>query len=264
MNYIYTSRDAYNGCLSLYSKEEAEQRGYINWKIADTTIQKNNMKAIKPTKHSHSKYVQIAFTNITKRGTGRVLPRLNTPKEEDEYEEDMDILPTGIQVSTKIIITTKENVYNPPQPSTISIVIANFNFEDNTIWPPLISKKASICEIMSAYMNASPQMIIRVNMMDTSSVDGDWSICGSEEIPHDDNEDEEEEEDWEILSSVHSPFMKRKTIDNNSTTIIANDEKMTYAEMVRHNPIVTRPVDIKNLQKIVFVPLNMSSINSWT
>ena len=141
MSFTYTSKDAYNGCLSLFSDSEREHRGGF-----ENTFSK--IKITGGVKKIPNGF-EFKISRITSAQCSRH-PLLGTLID-DRFEETGAEVPTSyprfdgvsdyIIPSTayaKIVLTTDTSLFPAQQQRyTVTLQISNFDFADLAAWPPL-------------------------------------------------------------------------------------------------------------------------------
>lgn len=124
MALVYTSRDAYNGCLSLFSDEEALHRGFSKMRISGDVSKTANGYEFKISRISAAHKLPILVNDdYEKNGL------------DPEACSDYTIPNTAY---AKIILTTDASLFpSQQQRFRVTLQFSNFDFTDLAAWPPL-------------------------------------------------------------------------------------------------------------------------------
>jgi hypothetical protein len=151
MSFSYTSRDAYNGCLSLFSQSEAEHRGggVSNLLFNKMKISGDISKTSTGYEFNINRITAVQSNNCHKPNKLPLLlddsMELNDGSGGDYTDTDTDysngisdyIIPTT--AFAKIILTTDTTLFPSQQRNSykVSLQLSNFDFSDLAAWPAL-------------------------------------------------------------------------------------------------------------------------------
>ena len=138
MSCIYTSKDAYNGCLSLYSEAEAALRGQVHrMRISGGIVKTDNGYEFNISRiTTNTSRKKPAFVSLPDAKPSS-LPSLLDDRQDEELKDIADyVIPATAYA--KIVLTTDTSLF-PSQRLryNVTLQISNFDFSDLAAWPPL-------------------------------------------------------------------------------------------------------------------------------
>lgn len=133
MSFSYTSQDAYNGCLSLFSESDAIHRGFAGALFNKMRITGDISKTSTGFEFMISRIKSSPCQRDLK---GSLIDdRFDMTGNNEEYRDY--IIPTNAYA--KIILTTDTSLF-PSQKTpryAVTLQFSNFDFSDLVTWPPL-------------------------------------------------------------------------------------------------------------------------------
>lgn len=165
MSCIYTSQDAYNGCLSLYSEAEAALRGRVDrMKISGGIVK---------TDSGYEFNISRITTNTSRKNPS--CPTTNKPPGlpsllDDRHDEELKDIADYMIPSTayaKIVLTTDVSLFPSQRVRyNVTLQISNFDFSDLATWPPLSRMaigSADSCSVSLGYIYCVEVLLIFYN-----------------------------------------------------------------------------------------------------